>query len=35
MIIDLFGEKTEYKTLSSSFIGFGSFKVWRLKVNGS
>ena len=30
-----FGEKTEYKGLSSSFVGFGSFQVWRFKVKDS
>ena len=35
MIKDLFGEKREYRGLSPSFVGFGSFQVWRFKVKGS
>ena len=35
MITDLFGEKIEYRGLSSPFVGFGSFQVLRFKVKGS
>ena len=35
MITNYFGEKIEYRGLSSSLVGFESFQVWRFKVIGS